>query len=257
MDETNSLLAALTALAAQRDGGGGSAISSPGTSAASSPRPQLVSVPPMGAVYGLVQHPMFAAYERQFRKEPDANFYTPQQGGFKFEVGGLRAPKQHALLLTGYKIEAARLSGVTPGDTQLVEPGRLSTVWGFDLRVAGIRDRNCQYELEPVPIQAGQQATETIPATGRVGKDSKYVRDRAAQYAVPGGAGRSLLPFRAARYGSPQGPFTIILREGAALDMACIIFKPIPIPLAYVEFTVSGYEIPNTLLDAFIAQIAP
>ncbi len=258
MAEERSLLDFLSEQSAREQGaGGGGGTSAPGTSPHSDPRPQLVTVPPMGAVYPFIQHPLFAPYERGFRKQPDANFYVKKPSGFTFQVAVIEAPKNYTLIITGYKVELARLSGVSAGDTVPLEPGRLSTCLGFDLRLSGARERDCQYELQPTPILTGRQPSATFPGVGRAGPTSYYARESAGQYGVPGGAGKALLPYREERYGPPQGPFTIPVREGRTLDFSCMIFKPLPIPLAYVGVNFTGYQMPSTLFDAFMRQITP
>ncbi len=248
-------MAALTALARPVASEGDA--SAPATSPHSAPRPQVVTVPPMGAVYPYIQHPLFMPYEDMWRKLPTAAFYVPGQRSFVFEVGSVKAPAHHTLIVTGYSIKASRLSGVSPGDTKAVEPGRLATCWGFDMRLSGARLRRCQYELQPQEIQTGRQANDTLPPTGRTAKPTHYVRAAAGQYGVPGGAGLALLPFRPERYGPPEGPFTIPVRDGQTLDLLCTIFKPLPIPLAFVEWSITGYQMPNTLFDAFMKQLTP
>lgn len=246
----------LTALRQRTPAQPGRLDSAPGTSPQSPDRPQTVSVPPMGQIYNEIQPAIYQSFERHFRKAPDPNFYVALPGGFSFELGLIEPQRDQVLLVTNYKISAARLAGIAAGDTIPVEPERFSTCWGFDLTVGGTRSRNCTYELDPQPIAVGQQAA-VGPPSGRTGPPAFYARQRANAYSQRSGAGRSLLPFRAERYGSPSGPFTIVAKDGASVSVRCAIFKPIPVPLAYVEVRLSGYLLPDTLWSHFESQITP
>jgi hypothetical protein len=210
----------------------------------------------MGQIYQEIQPDLYQSFERHFRKAPDPNFYVNLPGGFTFELGGLAPQRDQVLLITSYKISAARIAGIAAGDTVPVEPERFATCWGFDITVGGTRQRNCTYEIDPQPIAVGQQATLSVPS-GRGGSPTYYARQRANAYAQRSGAGSSLLPFRAERYGAPSGPFTIVVKDGASVSVRCAIFKPIPVPLAYVEVRLAGYLLPDTLWSTFEKQITP
>lgn len=246
----------LTALRQRTPAQAGRLDSPPGTSPQSPDRPQTVSVPPMGQIYNEVQPSLYQSFERHFRRAPDPNFYVALPGGFSFELGRLDTSRKLVTLITGYKIGAARIAGIAPGDTVPLEPERFSTNWGFDLTVGGTRPRDCTYELDPQPIEVGQQAT-SVPPSGRTGSAGFFAAQRANAYSQRSGAGKALLPFRPERYGSPSGPFTIVAKDGASVSVRCAIFKPIPVPLAYVEVRLYGYQLPDTLWSHFESQITP
>lgn len=209
--------------------------------------------PPYGALFPQIQSKDFTSYERMFRKLPEAGMFLPDvsvKNPFQFEVGGLNVPQQSWLVLTFFSLAAGKFSGVAAGDTEPLEPERMTTCWGFDLVVAqNSRPRNCEYEIDPVPILSNGQSYDRIQTDVGRGTvvDTAFQRTRAAAFAAPSGAGRATLPFRYGKYGSPQGPFTIVLAPGQTLAMRCTIFRPLPIPIAYVQFDVSGYQIPQTL----------
>lgn len=216
--------------------------------------------PPMGSVYPVIQHPRYESVERMFRKDPEAGMFLPSVSPsrpFVFEIGGEKCPEHTAWLITFYDVAAGRFSGISALDTVPVEEERAGLVWGFDLLIQNMRPRNCTYQIDPTPIAAGRDQYQKIPGDGRAVPDSYYRAQQSKTFGLASGAGNAMLPFRKQRYGSPSGPFTIIMLPNQTISMQCTIFRPFPFPLAYVQFDFAGYALPVTLAEKFIQDINP
>jgi hypothetical protein len=217
-------------------------------------------VNPAGAIYPYLQHPVFESLERLWRIEPEAGMFLPEVSPskpFVFEIGGERVPNNTAWFIQAYDVSAGKMSGVAAMDTDPLEDERLSLCWGFDLLIQNARPRNCTFELDPVPIESSGSQYQKIPGDGRTTPDSYYKGAQSKTFGLASGAGLALLPFRKRRYGTPNGPFTIMLGPGQTIAMKCTIFRPIPVPLAYVGFDISGYVIPATLAEKYMQSVNP
>lgn len=239
--------------------GPGSPLASTNPLVPEAPRVQVVN--PLGSMYEHFQHPMFDPFERQFRVQPTDAFFDPDRSPsnpFTFSIGGFKAAKDQFLVVLGYRFSAAKF-GLTSGDTVPLEDGRMGLLWAFDLDVDGRRDRQCQYEIDPVPISTTRAAFELVAGTNgsRTQQAAYFDKNAANSFAITAGPGKSALPFQSQHFG-PQAPaFTIMVRPNQTIQGSCIIFRPLEVPLAYVQFDVSGYILPPNLVERFQREVQP
>ena len=222
---------------------------------------QSAVVTPMGSLYDHVLSEIFVPFDRVFRARSDDSFYDPDRSPsntFQFSIGAVRVPENNVLLIMDYSFDAAKVCGANASDTIPLEQERMSTLFGFDINVNGIRQRDCAYEIDPVPIQATRAQFEYTGTTGgRTPTPSYFNRVQGASFAPGGGAANALMPNMPRMFGPTDAPFTIAVPPNGYIAGECVIFRPIPVPLAYVEFSVSGYFVTKTIWERFIQQIQP
>jgi len=124
----------------------------------------------------------------------------------------------------------------------------------------------------PYPFQPITPATPNSPFAdaGRAGNSlyapsappfgataTDFANARAAAAASPGGPGLSLLPQRHERLGPLPLPFTIMVRENQRVSFKVIVFRPVPIPLAFFEVDVTGVLMPANVADSLLKAMAP
>lgn len=230
-----------------------------------------------GAISQLLVHPSFVPFEQLFRKLPEQGVFTATpERNFIFELGSFEVPQQMAFVLLDYSFNIHRLSGAAAGDTVPIERERLATLMGYDVKINNTRKGNLMYELDPQPIEATQEAfapqqtggtilsAPSAPPTpgvlpifpdGSGPQPATPLQFSAASFqrvASPAGPGLSLLPQRPQRQGARDVPFTYVATENQRVTFEVVIFKPIPIPLAFFEVDATGMLVPqNVLSDMF------
>jgi hypothetical protein len=230
-----------------------------------------------GALASLLMHPTFVPLEHLYRKLPEASMFaaTPE-APFKYELGAFSIPNSMAFVFVDYKFRLFRLSGAAAGDTVPLEDERLSTVMGFDVDISSYRQGQLFYEIDPVAVTATREGTSTTSG-GSVGAPSENTDFRAdfpsgglpratqeqfttAQFvrsAQPAGAGASLLPQTSQRQGPLPLPFSLYVKSGQTVRFFGIVFRPIPIPIAFTEVSVTGLLMPQNTLDAMLNGLKP
>jgi len=226
-----------------------------------------------GALASLIMHPSFTPLEQLYRKLPEEGMFaaTPQKN-FKFELGAFSVPGNMTFLFVDYSFRLYRLSGAAAGDTVPLEERRLSTLLGFDVTVDAYRKGNLMYQLDPTPIEGTKVAYTPPPSAGTIASGSgragigvfppssapqgatqaQFNAAPFARSAAPGGAGLSLLPQRSERQGALPLPFTYVVESNQRVQFSCTVFKPIPIPLAFIEVSVTGVLMPANVVDTML-----
>lgn len=234
-----------------------------------------------GAISQLLVHPSFVPFEQLFRKLPEQGVFTATpERNFIFELGAFEVPQQMAFVMLDYSFNIHRLSGAAAGDTVPIESQRLATLMGYDVKINETRKGNLLYELDPQPIQATQEAFApqqtggtilsappvAIPGVLPIFPDGAGPQPASpAQFAVanfqrvanPAGPGLSLLPQRPQRQGARDVPFTYVATENQRVSFQTVIFKPIPIPLAFFEVDVTGMLVPQNVLSDMFEGMKP
>jgi len=96
------------------------------------------------------------------------------------------------------------------------------------------------------------------PSSGPFGATlTDFANARAAAASSPGGPGLSLLPQRHERLGPLPLPFTLMVRENQRVTFKAVVFRPVPIPLAFFEVDVTGVLMPANVADSLLAGMAP
>lgn len=230
-------------------------------------------------------HPAFLPFEALFRKFPAEGVYTATpQSNFVLELGAFNVPQQMVFALTNYRFDLYRFSGAVAGDWVPVEERRLSGCIGYDVTTSAARNANLTFQLQPTPpipaqqayapqrtagvIAAGAEFNANMPpqignplfppSGGPVGASvNDFANARATQIAAPGSGALSTLPQRHERYGALDLPFTLFVRERQFVQFRAIVFRPVPIPLAFFEVDVTGFLIPANVADSLLAGLAP
>lgn len=238
-----------------------------------------------GEIAARFMHPTFLPFEKLFRKFPQQGVFTATpQNNFVLELGSFRVPQQMVFALVDYRFDLYRLSGAAAGDWVPLEERRLSGQIGYDVLIADYRKANLSYELDPTEIQAAKEASEQPPSPGIIAAGAEFNNNqppqignfffppsapphgasatdfanaRAASASSPGGPGLSLMPQRHERLGPLPMPFTLLARENQRVTFKAIVFRPVPIPLAFFEVDVTGLLMPANVADSLLSGMAP
>ena len=222
-------------------------------------------------------------FERLYRRLPEEGMFdasvSPQRP-FTFELGAFQVEQNSSLLLFDLRPDIYRLSGLDAGDFLPVVPRRFGSLLGFDVNVDQQRSRmNLQYELDPIQIQTTKQAftsqatplnqTTVIPNPGidnptpfaggapQVTPNSVYNISAANSFGNAAGVGDALMPQRPRRPGAEAIPFTMIVRAGQTVQVNCVIFRPLPSPIAFIEYDLAGLLVPSNWEAALMSCSRP
>lgn len=224
-----------------------------------------------GALNSLLVNPEVVPFEQLYRRLPEEGMFldsvTPETP-FVFELGAFRVPQTFCLALFDLRPDIYRFSGVDPGDTVPVEARRFSSVMGFQISIDQAQPGNINFQLDPVPIQTFTQAftqpqafdPELSPAVAAAlgaAQGSRFNIGAASNFASAAGAGTSLLPQRPTRYGPLNAPFTLYVRSAQTVQIRCVIFQPIPSPIAFIEYDIAGFMMPEEYLRALTECMKP
>lgn len=228
-----------------------------------------------GALSQLLMHPSFTPFEVLFRRLPEEGVFeaTPQRN-FRFELGAFAVPSRMSFVFVDYRFDIFRLSGAVAGDFVPLEERRLADRIGYDVKINDYRKGNLRYELDPRPIQIqrqdyqGQQRGGTtafgplpfVPPPGAgpaAPTPAQFAGANFARASTPAGTGNALLPQRTQRQGPLPLPFTYVAEGDQRVAFDVVVFKPIPIPLAFFEVSVTGLLIPANLLSDMLEGMRP
>lgn len=214
---------------------------------------------PGGDILRQFVHPeAFTIYEQEYRTLPEDSWFDPNvspKRPVQFELGAFEVPKNQHLWLFDYEFSVFRLSGVDAGDIVQAENGRYSGVMGFDLNFSGKRLTNILFQLDPIPSVLARPTFN--PPTGGRAVPSQFNQAAAQSFAANSSQGLSLLPVRSNKMGARGAPFTLVAREGDRVSMNCVIFKPIPSPIAAVQARSAGYLIHSQISNTLINRLRP
>ncbi len=230
-------------------------------------------------------HPTFLPFETLFRKFPAEGVYTATpQSNFILELGSITVPPQMVLALADYRFDLYRFSGAAAGDWVPIEERRLSGYIGYDVQTSAARSAQLLMQIQPTPPIAAQQAYERQRTAGLIAAGaefndnmpaqignvpfppsappfnatvSDFANARAASVASPGTSGLSTLPQRHERYGAPNLPFTLFVRERQFVQFRAIVFRPVPLPIAFFEVDATGILMPANVADSLLKGLAP
>ena len=224
-----------------------------------------------GALNSLLVDPSVVPFEQLYRRLPEEGMFldsvNPEQP-FSFELGAFRVPNNFTLLLFDLRPDIYRFSGVDAGDTVPVESRRFSSIMGFQISVDQRQPGNLLYQLDPVPIQTFTQAFTTpgvalgdfppaLAAALGAAQGSRFNIAAASSFASASGAGQSLLPQRPTRPGPLSVPYTLYAHSGQTVQIRCVIFNPIPSPIAFIEYDIAGILLPEVYLNSLRECMKP
>lgn len=206
-------------------------------------------------------HPAIIPFEQLYRRLPEEGMFSPTVAPgnpFTFELGAFQVPEKMALLIYDLRPDIYRFSGVDPGDYMPIEERRFGSIMGFDLTIDQQRKGEVAFELDPVPIQ--RQSQQAFPNQNRVqpgANTSQQAVSAFSSFANPAGAGNALLPQRPTRFGALNIPFTLWAITGQTVQVRCVIFRPVPAPIAFIEFDLAGVLVPQYWMDNLKEIIKP
>ncbi len=224
------------------------------------PPPPSVHLPG-GDLLTKVLHPMRKVVEQLYRVEPEESWYNIDVSPSKlvtFELGALQVPSGLHYWLFDYEFQPFRFSGVDPGDAIPVEEQRLGAVLGWDLTLTGRRPNDLLFQLDPIPAQLQRTQFNAVPTSDTSSTRApagSFNRAAFTGFAANSSAGLSLLPQRTARQGPLSGPFTIIAKEGDRVALSCVIFRPVPLPLAWMQGRHAGYWVNANESEALLDRV--
>jgi hypothetical protein len=209
-------------------------------------------------------------YRRQASSGFTATNISPENP-FTFEMGAYRVPDNMELFIMDMRPDVYRFGSISPSDFQPVHERSLSNILGFALTIDQKTHGNIDFQLEPAPIvQSAQHAypggsgltnqvqtvygVQTVPYSG--GATTLDFSDaQADSFANTAGPGIALQPQRPERYGARDLPFTLYAKSGQTVQVKCIIWHPIPIPIAFIEYTLSGIELPQLMAHEMVKAV--
>lgn len=203
----------------------------------------------------------YQIFERLYRSEPEEGMFDPSvspNNPFEFSMGAFQVPPNMSLLLFNLRPDIYRFSGVDPGDFVPVEARRFGSIMGFELKVAEQHVGDVDFQIDPVAIQrTSSQAYQSTNLTATANQ-GQFARAAAGVLAVAQGSSKMLLPQRPTRYGAPDPiPFTIFVSAGQVVEARCSIFRPVPTPIAFVEFDLSGVLVPTNYMTDLSRAVSP
>lgn len=214
-----------------------------------------------GQLNAEILHPTAVPFEQLYRRLPEEGMFAPgvtPSNPFVFELGSFTVPDQMSLLIFDLRPDIYRFSGVDAGDFVPIENRRFGSIMGFDVTVDQRRQGNVKFEIDPSPIQrTSQSAFQSSNSTHPTANAGAYVAGRANQFASPAGVGTALQPQRHERYGALSIPFTMIARSKQTVQVRCVIFRPIPAPIAFVEYDIAGVLVPEQWTNNMLEVIKP
>lgn len=199
-----------------------------------------------------ILHPSIIPFEQLYRRLPEEGMFSPAVSPsrpFTFELGAFTVPDRMTLMLFDLRPDIYRFSGVDPGDYVPVEHRRFGSIMGFDITVDQKHVGQIAFELDPVPIQrTSQQAFASNNQVRPQVNASQAAVSESSSFANVSGVGNALQPQRPQRYGALSIPFTIFARSKQTVQVRCVIFRPVPIPIPFIEYDMAGVLVPESWL---------
>jgi hypothetical protein len=193
-------------------------------------------------------------FERLWRRLPEEGMFSSDvspSNPFTFELGAFTVPQNMALMVFNMRPDVYRFSGVDPGDYMPIEARRLGSIMGFELTVEQEHQGNIDFQIDPIPIQrTSQQAFQSSNLVNPQANATAFAIAAAGANANTQGSSSMILPQRPERYGAPAPlPFTVYVMSNQTIQARCSIFRPVPIPIAFIEFDLTGYLVPETFAN--------
>lgn len=214
-----------------------------------------------GRLNGDILHPSVIPFEQLYRSLPEAGMFNPlvsPERPFVFELGAFSVPDRMSLFIFDLRPDIYRFSGVDAGDFVPIEARRFGSIMGFDLTVDQRRQGNTMFEIDPVPIQNGSSLAFTSQNRAHpTFNTAQFAQGKSNQFAASAGAGSALLPQRPTRFGALSIPFTIFAKSKQTVQIRCVIFRPIPTPIAFVEYDMAGVLVPESWGLNMIESVTP
>lgn len=222
-----------------------------------------------GAFQNQLVHPEIIPFERLYRILPDEGMFleqvTPEQP-FTATLGSFRVPGRQTLIVTDFRPDIYRFSGVSAGDTVPVEARRFGSIMGYDITIDGRHPGNLEMQIDPVLITQPQVFAQiqglnvenfALLASMGVPPFARYDAAASTSFGSTAGAGQSLLPQRPTRYGPLSMPFSLYVKSDSIIEVRVVIFHPIPSPIAWIEADLAGMLVPSLWIESLTECAKP
>lgn len=205
--------------------------------------------------------PGIIPFEQLYRRLPEEGMFSPSvspSNPFSFELGAFTVPSRLALMIFDLRPDIYRFSGVDPGDFMPLESRRYGSIMGFDITVDGKHTGQIEFELDPVAIQrTSQQAFLNENSNNPIANAGQFAIGQANSFSNVAGVGNALQPQRPTRYGALSIPFTIYAWASQTVQVRCVIFRPIPAPIAFIEYDMAGVLVPQNWATNMVEVVKP
>jgi len=214
-----------------------------------------------GNFQGDILHPAIIPFEQLYRRLPEEGMFDSSvspSNPFTFELGAFTVPDTLSLMLFDLRPDIYRFSGMDPGDYIPIESRRFASIMGFDITVDNEHKGNIAFQIDPIAIQrTSQQAFSNNNQVNPSFNAGQYAIGSANSFASTAGSGNTLQPQRPERYGALSIPFTLIARTKQTVQVKCVIFRPIPAPIAFIEYDIAGALVPEIWMDEMLSSVKP
>jgi hypothetical protein len=166
-----------------------------------------------------------------------------------------------------YELEPTEIQAAKEASEQPLSPGIIAAGAEFNNNQPSQINGAPTYPFQPItpatpssPFADAARAGNSLyapsaPPFGATATD--FANARAAAASSPGGPGLSLLPQRHERLGPLPLPFTLMVRENQRAAFKVVVFRPVPIPLAFFEVDVTGILMPANVADSLFKAMVP
>jgi len=166
-----------------------------------------------------------------------------------------------------YELEPTEIQAAKEASEQPISPGIIAAGAEFNNNQPPQINGQPPYPFQPItpatpdsPFADAARVGNSLyapsaPPFGATATD--FANARAAAAASPGGPGLSLLPQRHERLGPLPLPFTMMVRENQRVSFKVIVFRAVPIPVAFFEVDVTGVLMPANVADSLLKAMAP
>ena len=203
-------------------------------------------------------HPSTMPFERLYRKLPLSGMFssnTTPSNPFSVTLGAYRVPSNMQLAIFNVSGNIFVPNGVVVGDVQPIAPQSLATTLGYAITIDGATPGNVQFQLEPSPIlptaapgfPGGTGLTNpvqtpygTLQVPFDQANEDQFSQSHSDNFGNAGGPGNATQPQRTDHYGAPNVPFTLYADAGQLVSVRAIIWRPIAVPIAFIEYSVQG-----------------
>jgi len=206
---------------------------------------------PGGELLGYLQSDGIVWFEQMYRVLPPRGMYgaIPSKP-LTFTMGAFKVPQSMVLVVLDYSFDIYRFSGQGAGDFIPVEPNRLSTQVGWDIKVDNQRPSNLRFQLLP-QVQSQTQQAFPVTTPGAPVQPFQFDLARAQASQGPVGPALALMPQRRHRDGLLQIANQYVARSSAVLSVTCSVLNQIPIPIGFFEADICGMLLPQNVYDAY------
>ena len=207
------------------------------------------------------RNPEMLPYEEVFRTEPSESWFDPSRNPdqpTQFELATVRPDSGQSILLFDYEIQPYSFSGISALDYQPMDDGLLSGVFGYSFRVNGMEPGQLKYRLDPVSSIIREQGLRfnerKILGPNELTSDD-YQISQSQGYASAAGFGTSLHPQTRRHYGARGVPFTEYIHDDVVLQIRGVVYRPVEIPLAFIQTRLSGFRCASQLAKQLVADL--